>query len=134
MWYRQFQPSEDVDADGLPDGWELWHWGTTTQTVGLADSDLDGWSNAQEYVADTDPTNNRSFFPPLCWDGAGSGLRLIINPTSTNRTYYIDFRTNLLDGTWESLTNAIGNGTGLNMQVAPTDANQYFFRSRVTIP
>jgi hypothetical protein len=134
MWYRQFQPSEDVDADGLPDGWELWHWGTTTQTVGLADSDLDGWSNAQEYVADTDPTNNSSFFPPLCWDGAGSGLRLIINPTSTNRTYYIDFRTNLLDGTWESLTNAIGNGTGLNMQVAPTDANQCFFRSQVTIP
>ncbi len=23
VWYRQFQPSEDVDADSLPDGWEL---------------------------------------------------------------------------------------------------------------
>jgi len=62
VWYRQFQPSEDVDVDSLLDGWELWQFGTITQTVGSADSDLDGMINADEYTADTDPTDGTSFF------------------------------------------------------------------------
>ena len=62
VWYRQFQPSDDADSDSLPDGWELWHFGTITQTVGSTDSDLDGMINADEYIADTNPTDSDSFF------------------------------------------------------------------------
>ena len=30
LWYRQFQPSDDTDGDGLSDAWELWTHGSTT--------------------------------------------------------------------------------------------------------
>jgi hypothetical protein len=36
MWYRQFQPADAADADGLPDGIELWHSGSVIQTVDVA--------------------------------------------------------------------------------------------------
>lgn len=60
MWYQHFQPDPDTDADGMTDGFELWHFGSTTQTVGTADDDSDGLSNADEEVAGTQPTNESS--------------------------------------------------------------------------
>jgi hypothetical protein len=134
MWYRQFDPSEDVDADDLPDAWELWQFGTTTQTVGSADSDLDGWSNGQEYVADTNPTNSGSFFPPVNIANSETGVSLSIDLTSTNRVYHIDFKTNLLNQTWQSLTNAAGNGHAWSIPVSEPADDRCFFRSRVTLP
>ena len=44
----------DVDADGLPDGWELATAGNTTSIAGAADADGDGLSNAAEYDLQTD--------------------------------------------------------------------------------
>lgn len=134
MWYRQFEPSEDVDADGLPDGWELWHFGTTTQTVGSADSDLDGWNNTDEYVADTDPASDSSFFPPLSVVRSETSLHLVIDPTSSNRAYYIDYKTNLLAGTWLPWTYAFGSGAAWSIPVSDTVADRCFFRSRVSLP
>jgi hypothetical protein len=134
VWYRRFQPTEDADADGLPDGWELWHFGTTTQTVGSTDSDLDGWSNVQEYAADTDPTNNSSFFPPLDFARSATSFRLVINPTSTNRVYYIDHRTDLLYGTWLPWVNTVGSGGAWSSPAPDTAVDRYYFRSQVTLP
>ena len=65
LWFRQFQPVEDTDADSLSDDWELRYWGTTTHTVGSADSDLDGMTNAEEQTAGTDPTDASSVFTLL---------------------------------------------------------------------
>jgi len=133
VWYRQFEPSEDVDGDTLPDGWELWSFGTTTQTVGSADSDLDGWINADEYIADTDPTNSTSFFPPLALAFSPSSLILSIDLTSTARVYHIDYKTNLLDETWMPWTNAIGTGAAWTNPVPESVDHARFFRSRVTL-
>lgn len=102
VWYRQFNPSEDVDADGLPDGWELYCFGTITQTVGTVDSDLDGLSNSHEYVADSDPTNNASYFgieavsnlPPL---------RVYFH-SSSNRQYTLQWSANLIGGIWTNVS------------------------------
>lgn len=76
MWYDQFQPAEDTDGDALPDGWELWHFGTTTQALGAADTDLDGLANAGEYLAGTDPTNQLSVFTLLEPDASRHPLSL----------------------------------------------------------
>lgn len=88
MWYRQFEPSEDTDADSLPDGWELWHFGTTTQTVGSADSDLEGMSNADECAAGTDPTNPLSVFS-IIQTSAGSNTLTLNWNSASNRVYAI---------------------------------------------
>ncbi len=49
----------DSDGDGLPDSWEIAHFGNLNQTAS-GDFDGDGVSNLQEYLDGTDPTNAAS--------------------------------------------------------------------------
>lgn len=88
MWYRQFQPAADIDADGLADGWELWHFGSATQTFGSADSDTDRVDNASEQIAGTEPTNAASVLAvnALAVDFPNVVLSW---PSVTGRTYAI---------------------------------------------
>lgn len=53
--------TSDGDGDGMPGDWEFRHFGGPTNAVAGADADIDGFSNAQEYIADTDPTNALSY-------------------------------------------------------------------------
>jgi hypothetical protein len=54
----------DNDADNMADVWEIRHFGGTNEVDGGAeeDKDGDGYSNIEEYIAGTDPTNNASLF------------------------------------------------------------------------
>jgi YD repeat-containing protein len=47
---------EDIDQDGLPDGWEIINFGDTTSFGGQDDPDGDGVVNAQELAEGTSPT------------------------------------------------------------------------------
>ena len=52
-------------GDGIPDWWRTQFFGgtgatTNSQSCAACDPDSDGMSNAQEYLADTNPTNNAS--------------------------------------------------------------------------
>ncbi len=58
--YRQFRPVADADVDGLTDEWELRYFGTTVAANGTADTDGDGHTDLQEFLAGTDPTNAAS--------------------------------------------------------------------------
>ena len=45
----------DVDNDGLPDVWEVAHFGNIASQDQFGDPDGDGASNAQEFAGGTDP-------------------------------------------------------------------------------
>lgn len=51
----------DTDSDGLPDTWEITHFGSITAQTGSSDSDGDFASNADEYLANTNPTLPQSW-------------------------------------------------------------------------
>lgn len=88
VWYREFQPSDDTDADGLSDAVELWHFGTTTQTVGSADADDDRLTNADEIRAGTDPTNEASVLVQLA--PVADSQELVLSwQSAPGRTYAI---------------------------------------------
>jgi len=53
----------DTDADTMPDGWEIDNGLNPTNTAdGAAHGDDDQFSNAEEYIAGTDPLDSGSFF------------------------------------------------------------------------
>lgn len=56
------QPTDfgDLDHDGLPDDWELTHFGSLAESA-LDDFDGDGHSNLQELQYDTNPASTASF-------------------------------------------------------------------------
>ena len=96
-WYRQFQPPDDVDADGLSDALELWHFGSVTQTVGSADDDLDRLSNAAEIAAGTDPTNAASAL--LQTAPAADVQALVLNwQSASGRSYAVQSTADLTNG------------------------------------
>ena len=50
----------DADGDGLPDGWELQFAPNLTVLNGAGDNDHDGFTNAEEFIADTNPLDPNS--------------------------------------------------------------------------
>ncbi len=50
----------DTDKDGLPDKWEIEHFGDLNQTA-TGDFDNDSYNNLQEYKANKDPTDEKDF-------------------------------------------------------------------------
>lgn len=52
---------QDSDRDRLPDAWELSYAGDLNTLEGRADSDGDGLTDAEEYGADSDPLDPRSY-------------------------------------------------------------------------
>jgi hypothetical protein len=65
-------PSADADGDGLPDAWEITHFGNTTSQNGAGDPDQDGATNEEEFAAGTDPMDPASA-PPTHHGSGGSG-------------------------------------------------------------
>ena len=67
------------------------------QVTASYDSDADGFTDAEEYIADTQPTNGASFFPDVLLTNAPAGqLSLLIDQSSTGRIYGVFINTNLL--------------------------------------
>lgn len=71
----------DSDGDGLPDAWETEKFGNLSQG-GTGDPDSDGSTNAQEYAAGTNPTNDDSDGDTLK-DGVETGTGIFVSSSNT---------------------------------------------------
>lgn len=123
-------------TNDVPYWWLASHgWSNDWDAVTLEDADGDGFMVWQEYIADTDPNDATSFFPPLTLDAGASTVELGIDPTSTQRVYHVDWTTNLVEIVWEPLTNAPGTGEDWTVEVPAAELDDpIFFRGRVTLP
>ncbi len=89
----------DSDGDGIPDWWEYLHFDGATNAVADQDADGDGTTNYEEYVADTDPNDEQSFFAITQIEQDNEGeVEALIFSSSTARVYRVEY----LD---DSLTN-----------------------------
>jgi hypothetical protein len=118
------------DGDGIPDTWELANGLSTSVNNFNIDSDNDGRSDFEEYIADTDPTNKSSFFkldlspsdPTLSWH------------TSSNRLYTLRSSTNLTEWTIvPQMSNMPGTG-GTMVFTSESSAPRLFFKMSVALP
>jgi len=79
----------DSDGDGLPDAWEIQMAGNISLLSADADSDFDGQTDLQEYLAGTDPLDSQDFFGPVRISITASGTDLEF-PTKKDRVYRIE--------------------------------------------
>lgn len=73
--WKNLTADVDSDQDGLPDSWETEHFGDLTQS-GSDDFDEDGYTNQEEHLAGTDPTDPQN--PPP--NGDGNILDFLLSP------------------------------------------------------
>ena len=94
------------------------------------DPDGDGFTNLDEYIAGTDPGDGESLLQVL---------NLIPQPfsvtfdTVTGRLYGVEYKDDLLDATWQSLTSNV-SGTGGAVEVDDSDqTGKRFYRIQVRL-
>lgn len=123
--------TDDEDADGVPDAWEMEHFGSWWWYDGNADPDNDGLTNTQEYQLHSNPRNGNT-------RGLLSQMRLLTGGRvqmqftgETGLRYEIEVSTNLVN--WTVVQTLVPtNDTGiLELQDTTTNRVRRFYRSRV---
>ena len=113
----------DTDNDGLPDWWENETLGNLAQSA-TADGDDDGFTNLDEFLAGTDPTNAASHlaFSSLATASDGEGNHFVLSfPSVEDRSYRIQWSETLEAGSWTDLGAPVP-GTGEILQVRDANA------------
>lgn len=130
----------DIDGNGLPDGWEISHFGNYGVDP-AADPDSDTTSNLLEYLAGTDPNSAASTFRA---EGTlTNGIFTMPIQTVTGRNYQIWVTRDLTN--WVQQTTYVGDDTQKVFTFdettilsgplySPTHTSRYFFRVTIVIP
>lgn len=121
-------PEFDSDGDLMPNDWENLYTFLDPHDPGDAalDFDKDGMSNLEEYLADTVPDDNTSFFSVRIRPDGGGGREIYFD-SSINRFYRVETGGDLKTwnlGPWVS-------GTGAEMFQALPSGDKRFGRVRV---
>ncbi|MFH0953852.1 MAG: hypothetical protein V1873_05950 [Verrucomicrobiota bacterium] len=131
--------SEDSDADGTPDWWEMLHFNNLTASGVGSNYDEDAATDFEESVADTQPTNAASVFTNRIVSAANRGATMRLTagpPTSPSRVYDVWCCTNLEAGGWTPVglnQPGIDQTTAVTMTVTNT-LEMRFYRTGVRWP
>jgi hypothetical protein len=91
VWSTQSATAVDADGDGIPDGWETQYFGEAGVVNPDGDSDGDGQSDYDEYVAGMDPTSSASCFMVNEAYAPTNGQFVIYWVAVTGRVYSIEW-------------------------------------------
>lgn len=129
----------DSNGDGIPDAWYLrYGFDPFGPSIAHLDSDGDGATNEEEFVADTNPNNPSSVFPKAVQATVlGSAVVFTVGPpTSPDRDYEILRCTNLVEGIWTPMNlrrRGRADGGALFMTVT-NDTSMGAYRTSVELP
>jgi hypothetical protein len=96
------------DGDGMPSDWEIQYGLDPDVDDGGLDSDEDGFSNWQEYICGTVPTNASSVWKLTMGPGALPAFQGM-----DNRLYTIEYCDGLASNDWKSIATEIVGSNGL---------------------
>ncbi len=112
-WPRPVVIFTDDDSDGLSDQWEIDWFGSITNAAPAGDPDGDGFTNLEEFLAGTDPTDPASYLAltALVEDPVVPAPRISFDAVST-RVYRVQWADDEIDATWFTATGALSGATG----------------------
>lgn len=136
-------PPADSDGDGIPDWWTQQYFGHPTgqaadNSLATADPDGDGFSNLQEYLAGTDPTNPASSFRIV--SVVPSGIDLLVTwMMGSNRTNALQATAGDANGSYDTnsftdiftVTNTVSTMTNFLDAGAATNVPSRYYRVRL---
>jgi hypothetical protein len=118
----------DSDNDGIPDQWETANGLSISNALdAILDSDLDGMSNRDEYIAGTNPTNSASYLKveQLTMNSPAE----ITFEAVSNKTYTVQYTDDLNLGAWLRLADIVARPTTRLETVSdPTPATNRLYR------
>ena len=126
-------------GDSLPDGWQVQYFGLNNPLAAPAvDASGTGQTNLFKYTAGLDPTDPASRFTleidPV--DGQPAQKDLIFTPVWADRSYLVEYTTDLAGGVWLPLSGGQENTAGQVRTVTDLAAAEQvkFYRVRITKP
>lgn len=122
----------DNDADGIEGNWEADH-SLSDVMPNTGDTDNDGFSDLEEFYADTHPTNANDY--PRITAISNSANPVVYFPSSSARLYRIKVASDLRgSNTWKYIGPRLpGNGGAMSLD-APPGADLGFCRIEVELP
>ncbi|NCC53642.1 MAG: hypothetical protein EOM20_20870 [Spartobacteria bacterium] len=127
----------DADGDGIPNAWEEAFGLCATNAADAGeDADSDEFSNYDEYIADTNPTNQLDSLR-LISGGLASGQLGITLFMSSNRVYSVYGTEQLQPANWIEVpgrTNLAGNGSVDEIPLTNEVDDCYYYRVGVRLP
>lgn len=128
----------DTDGDDLPDWWEMEQF-SSLATSDSTDSDNDGYSNRQEYVAQTNPNQSadspefKSHIEISDFEWSDSDQLSFSFMAYPQLEYTVESSSNL-EQAWSTAQSYSGDGTPLRVEIdAPTDSqSRSFYRLSVS--
>lgn len=124
----------DHDLDGMPDEWEQANQLNPTNGLdGAVDDDRDGFTNEQEYQADTDPGDDASYFALTAFTHEAGDNRLTF-VSSTGRLYQAEVASTAGQETWTNFTAWLSGQAPLTELADTNPPPEAVYRVRVRAP
>jgi subtilisin family serine protease len=122
----------DTDADSLGDWWETENL-SDLSSDGTADSDGDGFTDAEEFLSLTDPSSASDFLSLENTDYDSESGATLSFQSAAGRNYQVYWSDSLDEDSWEALDLEIeGDGSVVEIEdSSATDADKRFYRLEV---
>lgn len=105
VWSTQLPALADADEDGIPDWWEELHFGGVGVAGLSTDSDGDGQSDYDEFIAGMIPTNPSSYFMINDASMPTNGPFVIYWDAATGRVYSVHWKASMTNAFTPMATN-----------------------------